>query len=231
MFGRKMVGVVLVVTALVMLPRVAAAQQSIAFNIGYFTLRAEDARPIEDVLVQDLQFHAFDIKDFNGAVVGGEWLVPIGQFFEAGVGAGYYQRTVPSVYLNFVNEDGSEIAQDFKLRMVPITGMVRFLPTGRRAAIQPYIGAGIGVFAWRYAETGQFIDDNQDIFRGNFVDSGVNVGPVVAGGVRIPLTTGFAFGGEIRYQRAEGSLNAADFNGSKIDLGGLTYQGTLIVRF
>jgi hypothetical protein len=230
MFGKRLWSVVLVVTALVMLPGVARAQQSIAFNIGYFALRGEDARPTEDVLIQNLNFHAFDIKNFNGATVGGEWLVPVGELFEVGVGAGYYQRTTPSVYLDFVNENGTEIEQDFKLRIVPITGMVRFLPLGRGAAIEPYIGAGIGVFAWRYNETGQFIDENADIFRGNFVESGVNVGPVVAAGVRIPLSTGFAFGGEIRYQRAEGSLND-DFNGSKIDLGGITYQGTLIVRF
>lgn len=231
MFRKTMLAAVLVVTTLVLLPGVAAAQQSVAFNIGYFTPRSVDARPIDDVLVQDLNFHAFNIKDFNGAAVGGEWLVPVGQLFEVGIGLGYYQRTVPSVYLDFVNSDGSEIAQDFKLRVVPITGMVRFLPAGRRAAVQPYIGAGIGIFTWRYAETGQFIDSNRDIFRGNFVGTGTNVGPVVAGGVRIPVTTGFAFGGEIRYQRAEGSLNDTDFNGSKIDLGGLTYQATLIVRF
>ena len=93
-----------------------------------------------------------------------------------------------------------------------------------------YIGAGIGVFAWRYTETGEFIDTDNNVFRGNFIGSGTNVGPVVVGGVRIPVSTGFAFGGEIRYQRAEGSLNS-DFNGSKVDLGGLMYQGTLIVRF
>jgi outer membrane protein W len=231
MFGKRMLAVGLVVTALVMLPGMASAQQGVAFNIGYFTVRGEDARPIEDVLVQDLNFHAFNIKDFNGAAVGGEWLVPIGPFLEAGVGVGYYQRTTPSVYLDFVNQDGSEIAQDFKLRVVPITGMVRFLPLGRHAAVQPYVGAGVGVFAWRYAETGEFIDANSDIFRGNFVESGTKVGPVVAGGVRIPLSLGFAFGGEVRYQRAEGDLNATDFNGTKIDLGGLTYQATLIVRF
>jgi opacity protein-like surface antigen len=231
MLRKTMLTAVLVVTAIVLMPGVAAAQQSIALNLGYFTPRSVDARVSDDVLVQDLNFHAFSIKDFNGATVSGEWLVPIGEMFEVGVGVGFYQRTVPSVYLDFVNSNGAEIAQDFKLRVVPITGMIRFLPTGRRAAIQPYIGAGIGILAWRYAETGEFIDQDGGVFRGNFTGSGTNVGPVVAGGIRIPVSTGFAFGGEIRYQRGEGSLNSNDFNGSKIDLGGITYQGSIVFRF
>lgn len=230
MFRKTMLAALLVVTALVLLPGVAAAQQSVSVNVGYFTLRGLDSRPTEDVLVQNLNYHAFDIKDFNGATIGGEWLAPIGQLFEVGVGVGFYQRTTPSVYLDYVNENGTEIAQDFKLRVVPLTGLVRFIPTGRRAAIQPYIGAGLGVLAWRYSETGQFIDENGGIFRGNFRDSGTAVGPVVVGGVRFPLSTGFAFGGEIRYQQGEGDLNG-DFNGSKIDVGGLTYQATVIFRF
>ena len=48
----------------------------------------------DDVLYQNLDFLAFDIDDFNGATVGGEFLVGLGDFVEAGVGAGFYQRTV-----------------------------------------------------------------------------------------------------------------------------------------
>lgn len=231
MFRKTTIATALVVTALVLLPGVASAQQSVSFNLGYFALRGVDARPVEDVLVQDLNYHAFDIHHFNGVTVGGEWLLPVSQLFEVGVGIGYYQRTTPAVYLDYVNANGAEIPQEFKLRIVPFTGLVRFIPTGRRAAVQPYIGAGIGVFLWRYSETGQFIDQSGGVFNGNFVGTGTNVGPVIVGGVRFPVSTGFAFGGEIKYQHAEGSLNPTDFNGSKIDLGGFTYQATFILRF
>jgi opacity protein-like surface antigen len=230
MLRKTMLAAVLVVTALVLVPGVASAQQSISLNLGYFALRGLDARPTEDVLVQDLNYHIFDIKDFNNVTVGGEWLIPLNPLFEVGVGAGYFQKSVPSVYADLVADDGSEIQQTFKLRTVPITGIVRFLPTGRRSAVQPYIGAGIAVIAWRYSETGEFVDTSSNIFRGNFNESGTSVGPVVVGGIRFPLSTGFAFGGEIRYQRAEGSLNN-DFNGTKIDLGGLTYQASFVFRF
>jgi opacity protein-like surface antigen len=215
----------------VLLPAAVAAQQSIAINFGAFTPTRYDGRPNEDVLVQNLNYHYFDIKEFDGFTFSGEWLVPLGQFREAGVGVGYYQQSVPAVYIDYVNDNGAEIAQEFKLRVVPITGMVRVLPLGRRSAVQPYFGAGIGILPWRYSETGEFIASNGDVFIDSFVGSGTAVGPVAGGGVRFAVSTGFAFGGEIRYQWAEGDLNRAEFNGSKIDLGGFSYLATVIFRF
>ena len=38
----------------------------------------------------NLDFLAFDIKDFNGATFGAEWLVGLGNNFEAGLGVGFY---------------------------------------------------------------------------------------------------------------------------------------------
>ncbi len=231
MFRKTMLAAVLAVTAIVLMPGAAAAQQSIAINFGAFTPRSVDARVADDVLVQDLNYHAFNIREFDSFTFSGEWLVPIGHVLEAGFGVGYYQDSVPAVYLDYVNANGAEIPQEFKLRIVPITAMARFLPLGRRAAVQPYFGAGIGILPWRYSETGEFIDANGDIFRDSFVGSGTAVGPVVAGGVRFAASTGFAFGGEIRYQWGEGSLDRNEFNGSKIDLGGFTYQASVIFRF
>src|SRR5215212_3727834 len=214
------------VMALVLAPSVASAQQSINFTIGGFAPRAEDARSNNDVLVNNLDFLVFDLKDFNGATFGGEWLTGLGDKFEAGLGLGFYQRSTPAVYRNFVNADGSEIEQDIKLRVVPFTATVRFLPLGH-SGVEPYIGAGVGVFNWRYSETGEFLATDRTIFRGNFVGKGNATGPVILGGVRVPVGS-WGVGGEIRYQSAEGKLPAAqDFAGSKIDLGGFTYNFTV----
>jgi hypothetical protein len=208
-----------------------AQQQTVNFTLGYFTPLSEDARTAGDVLNANRTFLFFDIKDFDSASVGGEWLVPLGKFLEGGIGVSYTQQTVPSVYQDFVDSDGTEVDQDLKLRMVPITFSVRFLPLGQRTGFQPYIGGGIGVIPWRYSETGEFIDfgAGNAIFRDSFVASGTNAGPVVLGGIRAAgrsATAGF----EIRYQKAEGDL-PVDFAGSKIDLGGWTYNFTVGVRF
>jgi hypothetical protein len=209
----------------------AAAQQTLNLSLGYFTPRGPDARTEGDVLNANSTFLAFDVSDFNGASIGGEWLVPLGEFLEAGAGVSFSRRTVPTVYSDFVDIDGTEIDQDLRLRLVPIAFTVRVLPLGQRNALQPYFGAGLGIINWRYSEFGEFIDfgNNMEIIDGQFVADGNETGPVVLGGLRFGGET-WSAGGEIRYQSAEADLDDR-FAGSRIDLGGWTYNFTVGVRF
>jgi hypothetical protein len=217
--------------AAVMTPSIASAQQSLNFSIGGFVPRGEDGRARTDVLVNNRDFLAFDVKDFRGAAVGAEWLFAFGNFFEGGLGTGYYARTVPTVYLDFVNTNGTEIEQDIKLRVVPFTGTVRFLPMGHGNGIEPYIGAGVGVLSWRYSETGQFLATDSSIFRDSFVTKGTATGPLILGGIRIPAGA-WGLGFELRHQSGEGEIPSdQDFAGTTIDLGGFTYNFTVHVRF
>src|SRR5262249_3692258 len=227
----------------VLLPAIANAQvvrvnrgdarNAIGFNVGYFSLRGEDSRVEDDVLLADLNDLAFQVKDFNNVTFGGEWLFAVGEYFEGGVGLGFYQETVPSVYRDFEDSDGTQIAQDLKLRIVPITGTVRFLPMGRRGPVEPYVGAGIGIFNWRYSEIGEFVDfSDGTIFRARFVADGNAFGPVVLAGVRVPVGDTMLVGGEIRWQRAEGDTSKeVGLLGTKIDLGGFTTSFTMHFRF
>jgi opacity protein-like surface antigen len=217
--------------------RVESGRNAIGFNIGYFAVRGLDSRVDNDVLVEDLSQGAyslaFDVKDFNSATFGAEWLVGIGDYLEAGFGAGIYQRTVPSVYDQKIRNDGSEIAQDLKLRIVPLTATVRFLPIGRNG-VTPYVGAGIGAFRWHYSEVGEFIFQNDVTDNDRFVANGTATGPVVLGGIRFPVSDVFTVGGEIRYQKAEGKglLDQSEFFlGDKVDLGGWTTNFTFHLRF
>ena len=222
-------------TAQAQITRVESGRNSVNFNLGYFALRGTDSRVADDVLVADLfdvEPLAFEVKDFNSATFGAEWLVGVGDYLEAGIGAGFYQRSVPSVYLNVINDNGREIEQDLKLRIVPLTATVRFLPIGR-GGVEPYVGAGIGVFNWKYSEVGEFVDpSDSSIFADRFVASGTSVGPVVLGGIRFPVADVWNIGAEIRYQKAEGkNLLDEDFLGDKIDLGGWTTSFTIGLRF
>ena len=210
-----------------------AQQQSVTFNLGYFAVRGEDARISDDVLVENLDLFAFRLGDFNNASAGAEWLTGLGEYLEAGVGLGFYRRTVASTYDDFVDVDGSEIEQDLKLRVIPFTTTIRFLPFGRSAALQPYVGGGLGIYAWRYSEVGDFIDFSDfAVFRDRFVAEGNDVGPVVLAGVRMPFGSRFAVGGELRYQTVQGTVGVENgFLEERIDLGGLTAQATLQVKF
>lgn len=233
MYKRVIAGMASLVAGLLLTATTAQAQQSLVLNAGYFAARGEATRVDDDVLVENLNLFAFDIKDFNGGSVGGEWLFGIGDYFDAGVGLGYYQRTVPSVYLDFVNDDGSEIFQEFRLRIVPITATVRVLPFGRNTAVEPYFGGGLGIFNWQYSEVGEFIDFNTfDVFRDRFVADGTDVGGLILGGVRVPFADRYSAGVEIRYQSAVGRVGIDQgFLNESIDLGGLTTQFTFQIGF
>jgi len=221
---------------------VASAQQSLNLTIGGFAPKSEDGRTENDVLVNDLTLNpalAFNVSDFHTAVFGAEYLVRLGPTFEAGLGVAYQSSSVPSVYADLVNSDGSEIEQTLKLRDVPFSATIRFLPLGRnRDGVQPYIGGGVGIHAWRYSEAGDFVADNGDIFRNSYEASGTATGPVILGGVRVPIGS-WGVGGELRWQSAVGDLpsdsgfvtDRSIDNQPKIDLGGFTYQFSVNFRF
>ncbi|MEO8071367.1 MAG: hypothetical protein ABI652_08185 [Acidobacteriota bacterium] len=231
----------LVATGVTMCAWPASAQivNSIQFGAGGLVPRGFDSRAQGDVLVADLTNDTpllFFVNDFRSGQVFGEWNVGLGQHVEIGAGVGFFQRTVPSIYADLVNKkNGSEIDQRLRLRMVPITGLVRFLPFGRAGEVQPYVGAGIAAVSFRYSESGQFVDTSDfSVFDARFTASGVAPGAVLLGGVRLPL------GGDIyglslegRYQFATGNTGGADagFLDDKIDLSGGSFNVGFLVRF
>lgn len=212
----------------------AQVTQSVNLGAGYFMVRGEESRDADDVLLEDLQSLAFEVKDFNGGLLNGEWLIGFGDRVELGFGAGFYQRTVPSVYADFVDSDGTEIEQDLKLRIVPVTATVKFLPFGRAGDFQPYAGGGVALLNWKYSEVGEFVDfTDGSIFRDQYTANGSTVAPIVFGGLRVPLSGDvFAFNGELRWQGGKGDLGAdSGLLTDTIDLGGISLMGSVQIRF
>jgi hypothetical protein len=223
----------------------ADARHSVGFNLGYFMVKGADGRPDQcftgdddcDTLIANLRATdplLFEIDDFNSVTFGGEWLYAVSNYIETGVGVGYYSKTVPSVYAFLEHPGGAEIAQDLKLRMVPITATVRFLPIGRGGPVEPYFGGGVGFINWRYSESGEFVDSSDGTtFGATYKADGTAVGPVLLGGIRFPAGDAFTVGAEVRWQKAEGDTNSVESQllGNKIDLGGRSINFTMHVRF
>jgi hypothetical protein len=221
----------------------ASAQQVVNVFVGGFIPHGYSSRGTDDVLYGDafdtVNPLSFNLRDFNGATAGAEYLVGLGDLFDAGLGVGIYSRTSTATNIVYVNPDGSEIFSQLKLRIVPFTATFRYLPLGHHDAFVPYIGAGVGIYNWRYTESGNFAGSvpdshgNVPITNGTFTGSGTAVGPVILGGIRIPVgRKGSGFGGEVRYQHGEGNLPAdQSFAGPKIDLGGFNYLFTIAVGF
>jgi hypothetical protein len=221
------------VAGIVGTPSASAQQQSVNFFVGGFSPRGLDGRGTHDVTFQNLDFSTFDPNDFNGATIGGEWLVGLGENLDAGFGASFYQRTSPAVFTDFVNPDNSDIEFDQKLRMVPITATIRYLPLGHHSAVRPYFGGGVSVISWRYTESGAFVDfsNHNNIFRDTFTANGAKAAPVVLGGVTFPVGN-IGIGGEIRWQGGKADLPAPDWPaGTTVNLGGMNYLFMINVRF
>jgi opacity protein-like surface antigen len=244
-YGRARLAVALAVLATLCAPVVASAQirqvsassdsrQTINFTLGYFALKGIDSRVLDDVLLNELQSSQpllFAVKDFNSGLFGAEYLLAVSPHVEVGVGVGYSQRTVPSVYARLTHADNSEIQQELKLRQIPVTFTGRFLLLPRGSAVEPYVGAGVVAIRWRYSETGEFVSDNRDIFPARYVANGTAAGPTVLAGLRAPVGN-VSIGGEVRWQKAEATkLAAQQFVGDKFDLGGWTGNFTFGVRF
>ena len=215
----------------------AAGQQTLSLNVGSFQPRGVVDRVPGDTLVANLFAESpfalgFRMSDFNNVTFGGDWLFPLGEFFEGGVGVNYYAKTVPSFYLDLTDPNGGDITQNLRLREVPVTASIRWLPTGRHFFIQPYIGLGVSVIPWRYSEVGDFVDTSNNIYTADYHDSGVTVGPMVMAGIRVPIARAFSLGGEVRYLKADAPLDpTVGFLGDRIDLGGVSYLATFNIKF
>jgi hypothetical protein len=216
-----------------------AQNQGVTFTFGYFAPKGQDSRVAGDVLnadrCLDVSFQCepllFDVSDFGGLSFSGEYSIGIGKYFEAAFDVGFTQQTVPSIYALVTRPDGSEIQQDLKLRIVPVTGLVRFIPSRATSEFQTYLFVGVAALKWHYAESGEFVDPSDgSIFRAQYIADGTEVAPVVVGGLRAPMGDAFMIGGEVRWQKAEADLSN-DFLGNKLDLGGITYQATFTVRY
>jgi hypothetical protein len=249
---RTSVRTALVAVSALLVSSTASAQiiQSVNFGVGGFFPRGIDSRDVDDVLVANLNQPdvagypgntsslEFEIKDFRGWSLIGEWNVGFGDRLELGVGASYYSRKVPSRYRDLEHGERPsrpDIEQELGLRVLPVTAVVRFLPFGGPSDFQPYVGAGIGILNFRYSEIGEFVDpETLEIFPGHFTKTGTTAGPILLGGIRMPLGGDiYALTLEGRYQWGSGDTGGAanEFLGDKIDLGGGSLNFGFLIRF
>jgi hypothetical protein len=244
-------------------PASAQVIHSIQFGAGLVLPRGFDGREEGDVLVENLTgfviepgltsalafpevegcFDRFNVlshppscvKGFRTGQVFGEWNIAFGDRIEVGIGVAFHRKSVLSVYRDLFNENGADIVQDIKLRVIPFTGVVRFMPFGRAGDFQPYVGVGVGLLNWRYSETGDFVDTSDfTIFPERFVADGNSPAGLLLGGIRVPLGGDiYALTLEGRYQWATGDTGGFDagFVGDKIDLGGGQFNIGFLVRF
>ena len=191
-----------------------------------------------NLFLDDEELYFVTKGDWTGFTGGAEFNFVITRNVELGVHVDGYGRTVDTSYRDYVWPDGGEIQQSLKLQIVPFGFSVRFVPTGRRAKVAPYIAAGPDLFYWKYEEFGDFVDffdPTLPVYADHFVADGVAFGGHVAGGLRFYLNRDFALVLEGRYQIAKADMGD-DFTApvgdvNRIDLSGPSVTFGLHVRF
>lgn len=171
-----------------------AEADSFAFRIGQFAPKGSS-----DLWEENVATFNVEVKDFNYIFGGGEFTFELNEFADFAMGVDIYSRRVSTHYREFVRDDGTEVRQDVKLSVIPVTAGLRFLPIGKFHVVYPYVAGGFGLYAYEYVEDGEFIDfATWDIFGARFRDSGVGFGGYAAAGLEVRVSHGFAVFGEFR---------------------------------
>lgn len=200
---------------------------SISFRIGgFFPSGSSD---IWDFNTEDF---ILAVEDFNSYMIGCEFNWFASRLITLGFAIDYYKKTVGTEYRDYVYEDGSSIFQDLSLEIIPLTVTAKLTPLGNGspsyggrsgAPIVPWVGGGVGIYAFRYEEFGEFIDFSDfTIFEGDFLTESAAFGFHVAGGVVVPLGIDWDVFGEARYAVVKGDLSEDFLGYDPIDIGGLS---------
>ncbi len=208
------------------IPGFADAQQVIGVSLGSFSAASEDGRSPSDVIKANRQFQTFDIGDFSNVVVGGEWMLAVSEYLEAGAGLEFYQKTVSGTQPVTVPAPDVALAQDMTVRTISVPITARFFPLTRNARVQPYVGGGAMIHFWRYTEE-RVLSSGMFSSQSSVIDQGITLGPVVFGGARVPVGPAISIGGEVRYRARDARLTAPVFAGTTLDLGGLSTVATV----
>lgn len=178
-------------------------------------------------------------KDFQSFTGGIEYNTRLANNVELGFSIDGYDKTWDTSYRDYLHPDGAEIRQTLKLDIVPLGLTLRFVPTGRRTAVAPYLAVGADLFYWRWREYGEFIDfrdPDNPIVADSFQSDGWTGGFHVAGGVRVRASHDFSITAEGRYQRAKTTMGD-DFRATEpgfeneIDLSGWSATMGVHIRF
>ncbi len=227
----------LTLTLLVMIVAAASRAGAAGFDArigGYFP------RGDETLFQDDRSLYFVEKSDFYGVYGGVEFNQVLMNNVELGISLDGYGRTTDTSYRNYVRPDGSEIRQSLKFSQIPLGVTIRFLPTGKRNKIVPYIGGGVDAVFWNYEEFGDFIDFQSPdcdtdlgcpVVPDHFHSHGTAFGYHAVGGVRVYLNRDFAIVGEGRYQwgkddmgedfapTAPGLVNTIDVSGASFTVG------------
>lgn len=183
-----------------------------------------------------------DKSDFSGFTVGADLAIRVAPRFDVVLGSSYAGTSTPSTYRNLVDQNNQEIRQSTDLRRIPVMVSVRAYLADRGRSVgrfawvpsrvAPYVGVGGGSVWYRFRQTGDFVDINDNsVFTADLKSSGWAPAAQGFAGADLTLTPHLALTGEAKYIWAHGKLSDSFSGFDNIDLSGLSATIGLTFRY
>lgn len=167
--------------------------------------------------------------DLQDAVFGGDLLWTVNPNLSFALSGEYFDGRTTQFYLD---PTLSDLGHETSLLITPLKAGIVLYPAGRRSGIIPYVGAGAGLYWWRYRESGNFWDfTNELVTNQTYTSDGVTVGYYLQAGLEIPVRPYWSFFVEGQWQHAKDTLDQ-DFAGfGDIDLSGTEVSAGFAWKF
>jgi hypothetical protein len=205
------------------------SEQSFRLRLGMFT---PDGK--ESFFEDTARDFTGDPNDFEDVVGGLDYVFDLQHNVGLMLSADYFEGQQDQSYRNFEDNRGNRISHTSTLEITPVTAGIVVKLAPERAPVVPYVGAGGGIYAWRYRESGDFIDfggSTLPVFTDTLEDTGAALGYYLLAGVEVPISPYFSFFAEGRWDRADDELGG-DFEGlGTLDLSGERMMGGLAWHF
>jgi hypothetical protein len=197
---------------------------SVRLRLGLFTPEGEGEYFEGKAL--DFTGEGEDLEDVVGGI---DYLYHAGSRFRFVLSGDVFEGQTDQEYLDFEDNFGNPIVHTTTLEITSVTAGIQIPLAPEGAVVQPYLGAGGGVYTYRLEESGEFIDfgGNLEIFDATLEAEGSVLGYYLLAGVEVPIGPYFSFIAEGRWDRAEDELED-DFDDPQfgtLDLSGRRIMG------
>ena len=194
------------------------------FRLWLGGFRPDATGPYFNSVKRDFTFSNSDLDD---VIFGADYILHITPNVGVIFSGSYYQGSGTQAYRDFTDQSGAAIRHDSALDISTFTAGVifHFAP---QYAVDPYIGGGGGIYAYRLRESGDFVDFSQPtlpVFSDTLESNGTAFGYFILAGVDFRVTHTLSLFAEGRLSRANKNLTG-DFQGAgKINLDGKQIAG------
>ena len=180
-----------------------------------------------------------DFRAWNLAIEGG---ANLHDRIDLVFGFEYMKRSKSSEFRDWVDENGLPITQETFYSQFPLTvgAKILLIPRGRQvgrytwvpSVFVPYVGGGVGVFRYRFKQSGDFVDsETLDIFSANLESSGWTSIVYLGGGVDIRIARNTYLELDARYSWAKPELSEDFRSFEPLNLAGTRATAGLMWHF